>query len=139
MKPIERFALQSHDGPYQSWLLRSGLLLDGKLTRAQLSGYSLLHQYEVADGFFFVHDWDCPFEEMTHFTLLSHQLRVLSSRFLGGPYVSWLLTGFVAIDESHFEARFGASDTWTVTLRDWSVPYLRPRISLKRQPISASD
>ncbi len=40
---------------------------------------------------------------------------------------------------SHSRLGFGASDTWTVTLRDWSVPYLRPRISLKRQPISASD
>jgi hypothetical protein len=90
MNSISRFSLESHGGPYETWPLKSRLLLDGKLTGTSLAGYSLLHQFEIADGYFLVHDCDCPFEEMTHFTLLDRELRVLSSRGMGAPYASWL-------------------------------------------------
>lgn len=132
MNPISKFSLESHSGPYEKWPLRSRLLLDGKPTRASLAGYSILHQFEIAEGYFLVHDWDCPFEEKTHFTLLSGDLRVLSSLGLGAPYYSWLLTGFQAIDESHFEAAFGEGDRWSVAIRPWGIRYVYPRITLHR-------
>ncbi len=131
MNSISKFSLQSHSGPYEDWPLKSRLLLDGKPTRACLPGYSILHQFQIADGYFLVHDWDCPFEEKTHFTLLSHELRVLSSRALGAPYRSWLLTGFRAIGETQFEATF-EGDAWAVHIRPWGIRYLYPRITMHR-------
>jgi hypothetical protein len=136
MNAISRFSLESHAGPYEKWPLKSRLLLDGSPTGTSLAGYCLLHQFETADGYFLVHDWDCPFEEMTHFTLLDRKLRVLSSRALGGPYASWLLTGFQAIDDSHFEAMFG-DDRWNITIRPWGIRTLYPRITLRRIPKTA--
>lgn len=132
MNPISKFSLEAHDGPYEKWPLKSRLLLDGKPTGTSLAGYSLLHQFEIADGYFLVHDWDCPFEEKTHFTLLGHELRVLSSHGLGAPYWSWLLTGFRAIDETHFEATFGEGDRWSINIRPWGIRYLYPRITMQR-------
>src|SRR6266508_3806727 len=46
MKPIIRFALEKHDGPYETWPLRSRVSLDGKPTDISLPGYTLLHQFE---------------------------------------------------------------------------------------------
>ena len=132
MRTISRFSLQTHSGPYEKWPLKSRLICDGKSTGTQLAGYSLLHQFETSAGYFLVHDWDCPFEEMTHFTLLDRKLRVLSSRAMGAPYVSWLLTDFRAIDDSRFEATFGDGDQWSITLRPWGVRYLYPRVALQR-------
>jgi hypothetical protein len=138
MNSISRFSLESHSGPYETWPLKSRLLLDGKLTGTSLAGYSLLHQFEIADGCFLVHDWDCPFEEMTHFRLLDRELRVLSSRGMGAPYASWLLTDFQAIDDGHFEATFGDGDRWDVSVRPRGVRYIYPRIVLQRRQGSES-
>ena len=135
MNAISRFSLESHSGPYEKWPHKSRLLLDGKLTGTSLSGYSLLHQFEIADEYFLVHDWDCPFEEVTHFTLLDRKLRVLSSRRLGAPYTSWLLTDFRGFDDGYFEAKFGDSDLWKITVRRWGVRYVYPRIVLQRRQV----
>lgn len=132
MSAISRFYLQAHSGPYQKWPLKSQLFCDGEPTGTQLAGYSLLYQFETPTGYFLVHDWDCPFEEMTHFTLLDRKLRVLCSRALGAPYASWLLTGFKAIGDNRFEATFGDSDNWSITIRPWGMRYLYPRIVLHR-------
>lgn len=129
---ISRFSLEEHAGPYEKWPLRSRLLLDGRPTGTSLAGCSLLHQFETAEGYFLVHDWDCPFEEMTHFTLLDRELRILSSRRMGVPYGSWLLTDFRMIDDRHFEATFADDDRWQVTLRPWGVRYLLPRVVVHR-------
>ena len=135
MKAISKFSLERHSGPYDKWPLKSRLLIEGKLTGTSLPGYSLLHQFEVSDGYFLVHDWDCPFEEMTHFTLLDRELCVLSSRCLGAPYASWLLTDFRATDDRHFEAVFG-DDRWQITVRPWGIRYFYPRIVLQRRIVS---
>jgi hypothetical protein len=129
---ISRFSLETHSGPYDKWPLKSRLICDGELTGTQLAGYSLLYQFETPAGYFLVHDWDCPFEEMTHFTLLDRRLRVLSSRAMGAPYASWLLIGIRAIDSTCFEVTFAERDRWRVTLRPWGLHYLYPRIMLRR-------
>ena len=97
-----------------------------------------MHQFETAEGYFLVHDCDCPFEEVTYFTLLDHRLRELSSRCMGAPYASWLLTGFKMTDDRHFEATFAGDDRWQVRLRLWGVRYLIPRVILSRLPALAS-
>ena len=132
MSAISRFSLETHSGPYDKWPLKSRLICDGELTGTQLAGYALLYQFETPAGYFLVHDWDCPFEEMTHFTLLDRRLRVLSSRAMGAPYASWLLTGITSIDSTCFEVTFAEGDRWRITLRPSGLRYLYPRIMLRR-------
>ncbi len=84
MKPITRFGMEKHDGPYETWPLRSRVSLDGKPTDISLPGYTLLHQFETANGYILVTDYDCPYEEITSFALISKQLRLQSCRWLVG-------------------------------------------------------
>ncbi len=51
MTPINRFTLETHEGPYANWPVKSRLYLDGQPTRIRLPGYQLLCQYETADGY----------------------------------------------------------------------------------------
>ena len=43
MKPITRFALERHDGPYETWPRRSRLVLDGRpdVVTSDLQGRSV--------------------------------------------------------------------------------------------------
>lgn len=132
MKRSTRFSLEKHDGPYESWPLRTRLLADGQPTRVRLGGYVLLHQFEVEDGYLLVTDYDCPFEEMTVFTLLSSELRVLSARTVGAPYNTFLLTRLEWMDPRHLVAWFGSDSPMRVTLRPWGIPVVRPRIGIAR-------
>lgn len=132
MNPSSRFSLQDHNGPYESWPLKSRLLADGMPTPASLPGYSLLHQFETSEGYLLVTDWDCPFEEMTHFTLLNFTFRVLCSRRFGAPYASWLLQECHQIDGNSFEATFGENERWLIVIRSWGLSYVYPRIKLQK-------
>lgn len=84
MHPISRFSLEQHAGPYDTWPTRSRLLLDGEPTRILLPSYALLSQFEIPDAYILVTDYDCPFEEITSFCLVSKELRLprLSMKFL---------------------------------------------------------
>lgn len=131
-EPTHRFELQTHTGPYQSWPGRSQLIVDGEPHRTVVPGYVLLRQYVLPDGFLLVTDFDCPLEESTCFVWLSPQLRVVSHRSLGGMYASFLLKRVQWLNERELVASFIGHGDWHVTLRSWSVPYLRPRLGLRR-------
>jgi hypothetical protein len=132
MTAVNRFALQGHDGPYESWPLESRLIADGMPTKTKLPGYTLLHQFETAGAYLLITDYDCPFEERTSFVLLGKSLRVLSCRALGGWFASFLLQDIEWIDGSHFIAVFNGDDRWRLTIRAWGIPLLRPRLKLER-------
>jgi len=132
MKPVSCFSLENHSGPYETWPLRTRLLRDGMPTSALLPGYSLLYQFEIADGYFFVTDWDCPFEESTNFILVNKTFRVLSSRSIGAPYSSWMLDRLRCIDQNRCEADFGGGEKWLITIRPWGIPSILPRVKLVR-------
>ena len=133
MEPINRFTLEKHDGEYETWPLRSRLFLDGKPTKLSLPGYVLLDQFEIADGYILITDYDCPFEEITNFAFISKQpLRLISCRWLGWMYETFLLEDIKWIDELTFIAVIGGSDhCWRFTLRSWGIPYIRPRLKLQ--------
>jgi len=131
-RPISRFALEAHPGPYEKWPSRSRLLDAGAPTRRRIPGYTLLHQYELPDGYLLVTDYDCPFEEMTVFTLLGPDLRTLSCRRIGAPYNSFLLTGLEWNGEREFVAAFGSDCRFRFTVRPRGIPLLRPRLAVRR-------
>jgi hypothetical protein len=131
MKPINRFTLQKHDGPYEKWPLRSRLFLDGNPTEISLPGYTLLHQFETPGGYILVTDYDCPFEEITNFALVSKQLRVQSCRWLGWMYETFLLERIEWIDDRTFTAYFCGNFCCRLTVRSWGIPYIRPRLKLQ--------
>ena len=139
MKPITRFALETHDGPYETWPRRSRLLLDGRPTRIFLPGYSLLHQFETSSGYVLVTDYDCPFEEITNFALISKRLRLQSCRWLGWPYETFLLEGLDWADDRTFTAFFQGNLCCRFTIRSWGIPYLRPRLKLQLDRSLAPD
>ena len=132
MKPIGRFALERHAGPYESWPLRSRLLLDGAPTPVTLPGYVILHQFETAAGFLIVTDYDCPFEEATTFALLATDLRVLSIRTFSSMYGSFLLNGLEWTDANHLVATFHGGLRYRITIRERGIPFVWPRMGVRR-------
>jgi hypothetical protein len=132
MHRTERFALETHEGPYESWGTSSRLVVDGRLTELRLPGFQLLQQFEIPDGFIVITDYDCPFEEITNFVLLSKRLRKLSCRWLGAPYYSSALDRLEWIDERGFTAFMCDGSIWRLSVRSWGIPYLRPRLRMQR-------
>ena len=120
-----RFALETHDGPYESWPAKSRLIVDGVMTDNRLPGYTLLHQFLLDDGYLVVTDYDCPFEECTNFILLDTKFKTRATRSLGVPYGSFLLQKIERSDDTHFIATFYTDDRWSLTIQG-------KRLSLKR-------
>jgi hypothetical protein len=131
MKAISRFTLEQHDGPYKTWPPRSRLFLDGEPTGIRLPGFVLLHQFETSDGYILVTDYDCPFEEITNFTLLNKKLRLQSCRWLGWIYESFLLQRIEWLDDCTFIAVIYHEHRYRFTIRSWWIPYIRPRLKMK--------
>jgi hypothetical protein len=132
VSPTARFALERHAGPYERWPSRSRLFVDGRATATRMAGYSLLHQYELDDGWLLVTDYDCPFEEVTAFTLLDPELRIVAERKIGWMYNTFLLTGLRWLDGRRLIASFGDDYRVLVTIRRRGFPLLRPRLKLQR-------
>lgn len=59
MKPVDRFTLETHDGPYESWPSRTHVLVDGVCSGLTVSGYVLLRQFETLVAYLLVTDYDC--------------------------------------------------------------------------------
>jgi hypothetical protein len=132
MQTTTRFSLEQHAGPYEKWPLRSRLLSDGVRSDTRIPGYVLLHQFATPSGYLLVTDCDCPFEEATSFVLLDKKSRVLSCRTLSIPYGSFNLDKLEWLDDRHARITFWDHDHWLLTIREWGIPYLRPRLRLGR-------
>lgn len=132
MNETNRFSLETHVGPYESWPRRSRLLLDGNPSGLEVNGYVLLRQFETAAGFLLVTDYDCPFEESVNFMLVSKDLRkVLGERTLGAMYGTFLLESVAWTDERNFAATFmGIEGRWDFRIRDRSLPLIFPRLKM---------
>ncbi len=88
MKSLERFELAKHHGPYERWPKDTELIKDGFPTGRTIPGYLIEAQYEHIHGYLLVTSWDCPFEEMQTFLLLSPELEVMFEETIGVAYVS---------------------------------------------------
>ncbi|HEX8391448.1 MAG TPA: hypothetical protein VF665_03740 [Longimicrobium sp.] len=128
----DRFSLEKHAGPYESWPLRTRLFADGEPTDVRIPAYVMLHQFQVDDGYLLIGDQDCPFEEATVFALLSHDLRLLSCRVVGHAYNTFLLTGLEWVNPRQLIASFGDDLRMRVTIRPRGIPVILPRLRLDR-------
>jgi hypothetical protein len=138
MQTTTRFALQRHTGAYDSWPVNSRLLVDGQPSAVRVPGYTLLHQYLLPGGHLLVTDFDCPFEQATSFVLLDRQARLVCCRTLCIPYGSYNLERFEWLDDRHAHVGFQGDDRWLLTIHDWGIPILRPRLRLGRIHTSPS-
>ncbi len=132
METTDRYSLERHEGPYESWPLRSRLFIDGEPTAVLIPGYSLLHQVALPSGYLLVTDFDCPFEEATSFVLLDRNSRLLCCRTLSVPYGSYNLDKMAWLDDRHARITFLDDDHWSLTIRNWGIPLLHPRLRLGR-------
>lgn len=132
MIPIHRFSLEKHAGEYKHWPLLTRVLADGRPADLRIPGYVLLHQFEMDDGYLLVTDYDCPFEEATVFVLVSRGMRTLARRTVGVMYDSVVLTGLEWASPRELVATFNDGVPMRVTIRRRGIPYLWPRISIRR-------
>ena len=135
MEPTTCFSLERHDGPYEKWPSRSHLIVNGHQSSVRIPGYSILKQFAVPDGYLLVTDFDCPYEETTCFSLLDEKSRLLSYRMLCVPYGSFNLDAFEWVDSQRALVTFWKDDQWMLTIRPWGIPFLRPRVHLRRLKI----
>lgn len=131
MNSIMRFSLETHEGPYEKWPLRSRLYWASEPTGISLPGSSLLYQFETAYGFILVTDYDCPFEETTNFALVSPRMQLVSCRWLGWMYSSFLLDRIEWVNDRTFIAVFCGNDRCRFTIRSWGIPHIRPRLKMQ--------
>jgi hypothetical protein len=130
--PTHRFALEQHDGAYETWPLQSRLIVDGVARDVAVPGYQLLHQFELPDGYFLVTDFDCPYEEATNFVLLSCGMDILAIRSLGAMYASFLLDKLSWINDRQLTATFYDHGHWRIRILHPDLPFMRWRISARR-------
>jgi len=136
MQPVERFALVTHQGPYETWPVQTPVLVDGQASSLTIPGFNLLRQYETTAGYVLVTDFDCPFEEAICFVLVSKDLRtVLGEHTVGQWYNSYWLEEIVWQDAEHFFATFHDLPDYRFyfTLRKRHIPLIYPRIGVVRR------
>jgi hypothetical protein len=136
MHPINRFSLEKHAGPYETWPLRSKLYLDNEFTGSCVSGYSLLHQFKTANSYVLILDDDCPFEERTTIVLLNNKLRIMSQRSFFAPYESYLLDDVTCLDKKRIVLTFYKNYHKLITIQRLGIPFIFPRLKVQQYTIS---
>lgn len=136
MREIKEFSLERHAGEYEIWPKRSRLLRDGTPLSVTLPGYNLVRQYDTVDGYLFVTDYDCMYEEITNFIFVDKNTKwILSERAIGQIYSTFLLDDIIWQSERHFTAIL-SKIPFLFTIRHYFVPYLYPKLGVKWPPRS---
>lgn len=134
MTPIDRYRLETHSGPYESWPPDSVLLVDGRRTTTRIAGYEIEAQYRTPLGDLVVTSYDCPFEESNAFTLLDASFAVLAKAELGIPYDTFLLHEHWPIDACTLALHYQERIFYTLQIRAGGGLLARkPRLRLSRK------
>ena len=131
MQEIERFSLETHTGPYESWPLVSELMDDGVPTGCRIPGYVIERQYACGQNFLLITSYDCPFEEAQNFLLLDSAFQIIAKKFLGVAYDTYRLIDARPIADDVIEIVFDGDDRWRLQIRDRSRLFF-PRLKLCR-------
>jgi hypothetical protein len=131
MRELNRFSLTPPPADAGDRKLKSQLIVDGIASHTFIPGYEIVRQFEVASGYLLATDYDCPYEEVTEFVLLDHQLKVIGNRSVGGMYSSHILKDIIWVDECHFSAFFAKDQDYReFQIRNWGIPYIFPRLAM---------
>ncbi len=110
----------------------SNLLRHNEPCGLVLHGCALLHQYELADCYLFITDYDCPYEESTCFTLVNKKLTsTLCRRTLGWMYHSFWLASMTWLDERNFTAVISGT-AYEFNIRRFFLPVFLPKLHIVR-------
>ena len=137
MTPIHSFSLAKHDGPYESWPLKTRLLLDQQSTHVEIAGYVIEGQYRCPNGFLLITSYDCPFEEISELILLTSDLCIAAHETLGAPYESYLLNAHWAIDDRALRLHYNDRLFYTLTIRESKLR--SPALVLERDEAPERD
>ena len=112
--------------------LKSKLFFNGKYTGTNICGIDLRYQIKILDKYYLIiTDYDCPFEETTEIALINTNFKFLSRKSIGGPYYSWDIYNVEFIDSQNINLIFG-DNIMRITLREFSIPYLFPKMKITR-------
>ena len=112
--------------------LKSKLFFKGKYTGTNVSGIALIKQLQILDKYYLIiTDSDCPYEEVTNITLIDNNFKALSRRWIGFPCNSWFVTKVEFIDSKNMNLFF-CETIIRITIRNFSIPYLMPKIKMTR-------
>lgn len=116
MTPIDTFSLQKHEGKYEDRPLTSSLHFEGKDTSKKVPGYVIERQFELADYYLLLINWDCPFEEGCEVVVLSKLLKIVGCYSFKPFYNSYLLSSIRELSYNHYELVFNDSDHFELTV-----------------------
>jgi hypothetical protein len=131
MEPITAFSVARHEGPYETWPLRTKLFVDGRDSGTDIPGYVIEAQYKGRDYYLIVTSWDCVFEESNDFVLLDFDFKELARVQLGAWYNTFLLDQHASTDPDTIELQYAKDLRYRLSVdRDNSVWRRAPRLVL---------
>jgi hypothetical protein len=136
---VNNFSFAERENDQYRLESRSRLFVDGTPTDTWIPGLSIIRQFEIPIGYLLVTDYDCPFEEITNFILLTREHQIASRKSIGpsalsfAPNISCLLEHIEWKDSAHFTVNFeGQQDEWHFTIRDRGIPVIYPMLKMVR-------
>ncbi len=136
MKAIQQFTLETHDGPYETWPERSKLLSDGVWTGTKVPGYVIEAQFSVGSRYLIITSYDYPLEEANHILLLDQDCRILSTKYVGVWYYTFLFKSAEPVADNQLLLTFEGEMLWRMllTVRDKRRFLLGSYLTLSRAP-----
>jgi hypothetical protein len=116
MQPITLFSLATHEGPYETWPLKSPLLANGLDTGQSIPGFVIEGQYKCPAGYFLITSYDCPYEEANDFLLLNDRFETIARNGLGVIYSSFLLEKHRPLSDTELELVYGDGLTYKLAI-----------------------
>lgn len=142
MQPLERFALQAHQGSPETDPADAQLIVDGHLSALRIPGRLLRRQYQAALGYVLITELDYWIEEAVFVVLLSLDLQqVLAHRMLARWYSSYYLQEVQWQDDRHFFVTIEGLEQqrfyFTLRARHW--PLIRPRMDMSCRKLDSKS
>lgn len=141
MKPCTLFSLAPLSQEERQHATESQLIISGLPSTTKIPGITLLHQYEVPNGYLLITDYDTPWEENIEVVLLNRNFKRVSSCtpnfffFSVLPVVFFWLSKVDWINERTLVVHSSGPDiSYEIFIRSWGIPYLWPRLRARKLP-----
>lgn len=116
MNLIDKFSLQEHDGEYEDRPLKSLLYYCGEALGVKVPGYVIDKQFELADYFLLLLNWDCPFEEGCEIVVLNKLKEVVGGYSFTPLYSSYNFSAIVESSKGRYKLTFNESAHYEVLI-----------------------